>query len=80
MTAFTELFTKHIETLSDNGTTQAMIANELEISQSFLSEIKLGTRYITPDLLDSFIDIYKLSEREALKLHRAAAQDRGYKV
>jgi len=61
---------------------QKDIAEAVKIQPSYFSDIKLGNRVPTPDMVDRIAEFFKkkTGKDHSSHLHEAAARDRGYKV
>ncbi len=65
---------------ASRGYKQADMAGILEVTSSYVSSISTGSKSVTPQRIESIATKLEASEEEALRLHRAAALDMGFKL
>lgn len=74
-------FAEELQRLLDElGITKADVSRRLNCSQMHVGNLIRGTRYATPQLINSLAHNLLLSPRHRARLHRAAALDRGFEL
>jgi transcriptional regulator with XRE-family HTH domain len=66
--------------LAARGMTFADGAKNLGVTAAYVSKLTAGTTHPSPGWLDLIATSLSLTEEERVGLHRAAAQDKGYKL
>jgi plasmid maintenance system antidote protein VapI len=64
--------------LDQQEISQAELARRIECSEMHVSNLVRGTRDATPELINVIAKKFRLSPRSRVKLHRAAAIDKGF--
>jgi plasmid maintenance system antidote protein VapI len=68
------------EQLSSRQLRQNDLANATGVTPGYVNRLVRGKIKASPAWADLVADVTKASEQERLKLHRAAASDRGYQL
>jgi len=71
--AFSRVLKSHNMRAADAATT-------MEVSRSYVAAVARGDKKVGPERIDSMSQALGFSEKETLKLHRAAAIDAGFRL
>ena len=66
--------------LSDKSMMQSDLANLLSVSSAYVSSISTGSKKVSAQRVDAITKVLSLDDRDAVKLHRAAARDLGFNL
>src|SRR5262245_32497040 len=55
-------------------------ATAVGVTRAYVSQLSKGERHPSPQWLDLVADTLQMTEEERVRLHRAAAADKGYKL
>lgn len=81
MAAKTGYFAQELQQILDSlGISKADVSRRLNCSQMHVGNLVRGTRHATPELINALSHSLLLSPRHRLRLHRAAALDRGFQL
>ena len=69
-----------VAVLEARSMTQAALAAEIDTSRAYVSMLARGTRSVSPERIDQISDRIGLSMTERTRLHRSAAEDRGFRL
>lgn len=68
------------DVLEDHGLSQVALAATLGTSASYVSAVMKGKKTLSPQRIDEISDTIGLNAAERVRLHRTAAQDRGFRL
>jgi transcriptional regulator with XRE-family HTH domain len=69
-----------LRALEEKGLSQKTLADELNVSQAYVSALTSGRKTMSPGTADKIATALALSPTETTSLHRAAARDQGFRL
>lgn len=68
------------EVLGTRQMTQSDLARQLDVTVGYVNNTMTGRKAASPRWADLVADVLEMSAQQRLTLHKAAAQDAGYKL
>ncbi|MFZ3584804.1 helix-turn-helix domain-containing protein [Loktanella sp. DJP18] len=76
-TAFGKAF---VALLGQHNLRQTQVAESLDVSRAYVSALVNGHKSLKPNRIDAVGQVLGFDNTEVLRLHRAAAQDAGFRL
>lgn len=69
-----------LRSLQERGMSQRALAEHLDVSPAYVSSLVSGKKSLSPPTADRVASVMAMAPQEVLGLHRAAAQDQGFRL
>lgn len=69
-----------LRSLQKRGMSQRALAEQLDVSPAYVSSLLSGKKSLSPPTADKVATVMAMASAEATGLHRAAAQDQGFRL
>lgn len=68
------------EVMAERAPSQAEVARSIGVSRAYVNAVLSGEKGVSAENVDRFADALGLDEPTRVRLHRAAAEDSGFRI
>ena len=68
------------EVMAERAPSQAQVARSIGVSRAYVNAVLSGQKGVSAENVDRFADALELDEETRIRLHRAAAEDSGFRI